>query len=827
MSDAGWVIVSYVVLFVLAGAGWPWFLLGFRPNAENGAWASDRRPRDLSFPLAKSAGLILVSYLTWLLGFAGVPATTATVWIIAAAVGFAGWVLVLARRSWEQLGELWRGHRWAILTSEAVFLVVFLAFCRIRALTPDATFRFDETRRDYDDSASEKFTNLALLNSLWRERTMPPRDTWLAGHPINYYYFGHYQWATFCKMAGMAPRVGFNVGQAALFAMIAANAFSLGLLLTRRAGAGVLASAAVVLTGNPYGCLQLPLQGLKHFQFWQASRIVEGTFTNGQITGPITEFPFFTFILGDFHAHGISFHSFLLALALALIIGRRLFCFGRPTADEADAAPAFSAGIFPWAVAVLPLGLLLAVTAMTNAWDAPMLGLVMFAVLLVCAFERGRASWRAVVGPIGLSAAIGGAAVVFLSPFLATFQFPVGARRDPAAFYLGPLKWLGASHLSEFKDYLMHFGFFLIPATLFLLAQMRGHIRQGPEPSQARGRTALAFGFLVALYVFLFAHRFFLLFFLAALLLLAAVLIGWEMRRSRSSAAEGDASGARIIAYTLTAVGLFLSLFVEVWVVDDGYEGLFERYNTVFKSYNVIWILYAVSFAVLMAEWLAVAKVDGVSALARRRAAIKWAMLGAVLLAGLVYPCAATLARVRATRQRAQMRERVALPRGPALDAVRYFASFNREEYALIEWIEDRLRGKPVVAEGCRATDAYSVQGRIATLTGVRTVLAWPQHEANWRSRVRSSFDPTQTVDIWAEMGQRIADLQQLYTTRDIAAIKVIVKRYAIEYIVIGRWERALYGPEAGRRLRDLYPAYFSNGTTVLLRTDMQPGRRK
>ncbi len=825
MSDAGWVIGSYVVLFLLAATGWPWFLLGFRPDAENGGF--DRSPPDLSFPLAKSAGLILVSYLTWLLGFAGIPVVAVTLWAIAVVVGFAGWVCLLARRSWEQLDTLWRGHRRAILTGEAVFLVVFLAFCRIRALTPDATFRFDESRRDYDDSASEKFTNLALLNSLWRERTMPPRDPWLCGHPINYYYFGHYQWAAFCKMTGMAPRIGFNVGQAALFGMIAANAFSLGLLLTRRAGAGLLAAAAVVLMGNPYGCLQLPLQGLRHFQFWQASRIVEGTFTNGQITGPITEFPFFTFILGDFHAHSISFHSFVLALAVAVIFGRRIFGRGLAEAERAWAARVFSAGPFPLAVSVLALGLLVAVTAMTNAWDAPMLGMVIAAVLLACAFEQEGARWRAVAGPIGLSAAIGVAAIVFLSPFLATFQFPVGARRDPSAFYLGPLKWLGASHLSEFKDYLMHFGFFLIPATAFLHGQLVGHIRQWREPSRTLGRNALAFGLVVALYVFLFAHRFFLLFFLAALLLAAGGLAVLEVRRNRAGAAEDVPPGPRAIAYALTAAGLFLSLFAEVWVVDDGYEGLFERYNTVFKSYNVIWVLYGVSFAVMMAEWLGREKAGGTFVPFRGGMALKWILLGAVLLAGLVYPCAATLARVHGARQRAQARERVALPRGPALDAVRYFASFNHEEYALIEWIQNGLRGRPVVAEGCRATDAYSVQGRIATLTGVRTVLAWPQHEANWRSRVRFSLDPTRMVDIWTEMGQRVADLQQLYTSHDTAVIAAIVKRYAIEYIVIGRWERALYGPQTGRIFRGYYPAYFRNGGTVLLRTDVQPGRRK
>lgn len=803
MSDLLLVIWSYVVLQLMAVAAWPW-LLGFlrRRDSESTHEAQRCLPPDLATPLAKSLGLVLISYTTWLVGFAGVPFFAPTVWAVWAVIGVAGFIV--ARTKPSDILELVRKHRRAIIIGEAVFLVVFLSLCRVRALTPDATFRYDERRRDYDGSASEKFTNLALLNSLYRERYMPPRDSWLAGYPINYYYFGHFECATFCKMAFIPPRVGFNIGQAMVFALLAANAFSLTLHLTRRVSAGLLAAYAVPIMGSPYGFLQLLLQGVRNFQFWDASRIVEGTIINGQLAGPITEFPFFTFVVGDFHAHGISFHSYLLALAIAFLFPcqekwrRRI---GLPTV-----------------LGTALLALLLAVTAMTNTWDAPSLGLLIAAILAVRSLENGRRSLDRVIPallPAALAAVVAG---VLLLPHLATFQLPVGADRDPKAFYLGPLKWLGSTHLSEFKDYMVHFGFMLVPLTLAIHARLFSHIRRCKEARRRFWHNLLGASYVVALYVFLFSQRYFLLFFLGAMIGYSIVLVAVELQTNNgpmTSQNEGVFAGIGV----LSAIAFFLSLFVEVWVVEDGYAGAFERYNTVFKAYNIIWLLYGVSFAAVAATFLPQLNRDWRS-LVHIRTAWPWAALVAVLVTGSVYPYASTAARKRELQMRVRFRERIALPAGPALDAIRYYASVNRNEYRLIEWISHAIADKPVIAEGCVGTSAYTIQSRIATFTGLRTVLAWPQHEANWRSQIRSSHDLAQTVPIWSEMSQRINDLASLYKTQDKAVINSIIRTYYIDYILVGKLETSLYGPSAGQYLRQIFKPVFESGDTILLKTD-------
>ena len=810
MSDLLLVLRSYAVLQLLGLAAWPSLSLALRTRGQGLQDGSLL----ISLGLSKSLGLVLISYLVWLMSFAGVPISATTVWITCGSLGFLG--LWISKSYLATALKLLKKRRATILVAEALFLVVFLILAGIRALTPDATFTTDANGRVYDSLGSEKFTNLALLTGIHRQSHMPLLDSWLSGYPSNYYYFGHFQWATFGKMAGLSPRVVFTVGQAGTFALTALNSYMLGFLLTGRVPAGVLALFAIVFMGTPYGVMQLLLEGFTGFRFWDTSRIVEGTITSTGTEGPITEFPFFTFILGDFHAHGISFHTMLLAMTLGFFF---------PAAQvKAQNRPG---NTIPIGVSVaLLLSFLLAITAMTNMWDAPMLGLLVFVILTVRFLVSGRSQPAAARMAVWICVIIGAMALVFLAPYLRTFRLPVGTARDPGAFYIGPLKWLGESHLSEFKDYMMHFGFLAIPVVLAIHARLIFHIK-GMKILKQRG-WANSFGasYLVALLVFLFAQRYFLLLFLGAMICSALVLLRMETRNweDRVIILTSEAGGNLVPEHRLyaaiaglAAVGFFLSLFVELWVIEDSYVGPYERYNTVFKAYNVIWLLYGICFAGCTSAFLSQVAETWKSP-KRRQTVWIWAGLLGFLIAGAIYPVAATGVRVHRHARRLSSERRDRLPAGSVFDATRYYASVNPDEYRLLELIDSHVAGRPVVAEGCRLRKvSYTLQSRIATFAGVRTVLAWPPHESNWRGVVDSSFHPGQAVWIEDEMRQRTEDLHALYTSADEAMIRQILSRYQIEYIIIGDWERALYGPAAGATLATIFRPVYESRRAILL----------
>ena len=76
--------------------------------------------------------------------------------------------------------------------------------------------------------------------------------------------------------------------------------------------------------------------------------------------------------------------------------------------------------------------------------------------------------------------------------------------------------------------------------------------------------------------------------------------------------------------------------------------------------------------------------------------------------------------------------------------------------------------------------DDYTEGGRISAATGLPTLLQWPGHEVQWRG----------TDEL---LRGRRDDLKLLYTSSDTNAVRSVVTRYDITYVVVGPRERADY----------------------------------
>ena len=162
--------------------------------------------------------------------------------------------------------------------------------------------------------------------------------------------------------------------------MIAVASFGLVYVLIRHSGRGRGAGLAyglvgpvlVVLVGKLAGLFEglgglFPEQG---WWWWRATRVID-TLADGQsLDYTITEFPFFSFILGDLHAHVTSLPFLLQFLTLAL----NLFLSSRKIGlDWLRSNP------LEFGAVALALGSL----SFINSWDFPtyaaILGLLLFA----------------------------------------------------------------------------------------------------------------------------------------------------------------------------------------------------------------------------------------------------------------------------------------------------------------------------------------------------------------------------------------------------------------------------------------------------------------
>jgi YYY domain-containing protein len=194
-------------------------------------------------------------------------------------------------------------------------------------------------------TGTEKPMDLAILAACLRPQPLPPEDPWLAGFPLRYYFFGMLPWVLPAKLLGLAPDEAYNLLvplHGALTVQLAMGvAGALGVTGFWRALSGFLA----VFAGTPQGFLQLASSGsLQGVDLWASSR---------GIAGAITEFPLFTFWLGDLHPH-------LLCLPwVQAAVGTGVAC--REGVSRA------------W----LGASLLWGAAAAANPWAAPMVGLVL------------------------------------------------------------------------------------------------------------------------------------------------------------------------------------------------------------------------------------------------------------------------------------------------------------------------------------------------------------------------------------------------------------------------------------------------------------------
>ncbi|MEE9284563.1 MAG: DUF2298 domain-containing protein, partial [Dehalococcoidia bacterium] len=302
-------------------------------------WLPDR-----GYGFSRALGLLLFGYLFWILGTARVVPNSR-------AGAIAVFVLVLALSG----AVLWRRRRavvaflrrrWGlVLATEAVFLAVFVIWGVLRSYSPEIAH-------------TEQPMDFALLNGILQSPNFPPNDPWYAGEPITYYYFGYLMSAGMTHLTGIGSAITYNLSLMAIAGMAATGVMSLvyNLVVSMRGPGGSRAGlgaavmfgvAAVVLLlfmGNLVGLLEffqanefgsdgfwswIAIDGLDGrdrgsswfpsdtWWWWRSTRVINTFVDGGGIDYTITEFPFFSFMLGDLHPHVMSLPFVLLAIGLS------------------------------------------------------------------------------------------------------------------------------------------------------------------------------------------------------------------------------------------------------------------------------------------------------------------------------------------------------------------------------------------------------------------------------------------------------------------------------------------------------------------------------
>ncbi|MCH7511556.1 MAG: hypothetical protein IIB19_04210, partial [Chloroflexi bacterium] len=710
---------------------------------------------------------------------------------------------------------------------------------------------------------------------------------WFSGGYINYYYFGQFMTGNLIKLTGILPEVAFNLAVPLFFSISVAATFSLGYnlaeasrrMIRRRPGwlrirpwtavlAGLLAVFLVLIAGNlnsanlmknqletispwqtdvPFveyvpavigGGAELVFGGgeLGRYDYWDPSRAIKTDPGNNAIT----EFPYFTFLFADLHAHlmAIPFTILSLGLGLALIMGAKSEAKGGGSSNRGSSSGRWKR-LLPVVGLVALLGLVLGATRWTNSWDYPTYLIAGLAAVVLAervrsgGFDLAMLRRTALLG--GLLALL---SVAFFQPFSSNYALPAtGFQAMPEGLPRTP-----------FHQYLSHFGLFIFMAGSMLTFFSYRFVRRHGAARSFLALVSTSLGVLVATTLVvgfagpasdyipgievtgLSAETFlneiftntipvaaFSLFGLAV-----AILLVWDELRSRRPDTH-----IRLLVLGLIGLALLLSAAVEIAVLNPD----IGRQNTVFKFYLQIWILLALasSFSVwylaaaLAERWTSIgewfsAKLDRPSIAVPRLAF--GVMLAILLVAVLAYPIQATRWRVRlpdrfldTTVAGEQVAAGGVTNNGLAFmeTAVYGYQGQSIEmkyDYDAILWLRDNVAGSPVIIEGIATGPYVSTRSRISINTGLPTVLGWDFHQIQQRGKFASG------------VAERSQDIATFYSTTDPAEAERILVKYGISYVIVGQLERFFYPAEGiakfdslnGRSLELVY----SNSQTAI-----------
>jgi uncharacterized membrane protein len=241
----------------------------------------------------------------------------------------------------------------------------------------------------------------------------------------------------------------------------------------------------------------------------------------------------------------------------------------------------------------------------------------------------------------------------------------------------------------------------------------------------------------------------------------------------------------------LILVGIGLTLIPEFVYLRDQFGW---RMNTIFKFYFQTWILWGLAAAYtsvvlwheLKKSWKVVFRLG-------------WIIL---ILMSLAYPVFGLWTKTNKFN-----------PDQWTLDGNYFQGKYNEKEMEAIHWLEQAPLG--VVAEASSSTASYSSYTRVATLSGLPTIIGWPGHESQWRGGAR-------------EIGSRLADIELLYRTSSWNEAQTILKQYNIRYIFIGNLERSTYKVNDIKFQQNLKPV-FQNESVIIYEfpnaTGIQPNQ--
>ncbi len=802
------------------------------------------------FFLSQAMGLILTSLVLWTLTHLKVFRLNVLCIILSALIVAA--ICYIPKTFRKSLTDKMtsQGFVEAIVIEETAFIIVFFLMCYFKGFLPDI-------------NGQEKYMDYGFIMSMLRDDTLPAHDMWLSGYSINYYYFGQFIWAVVIKLTGVAPAAGYNLAMCSATAIPFAMSFSIGKFLIEAAVergfidnkiikyvAGFFTACAVSLWGNSHSFFydekSVGNSLLQTFKSWgievgktdgffypDSTRYI-GWNPEIEINGgdhTIHEFPFYSYIVGDLHAHVISMTIVLLitAIILALIASVEL-----PSQNElrvkgslenlssgsSRLIPEFDSSV---TLHLILCGILLGCAQMTNYWDFLIYFIYCAMGLLIVNTIRS-VKFVTPVGIFVFIANVGGILLIYLSKGSSPLMLFILETVLAAASFLFCVVSPSALPRTSFQMSFL-FSFASLTALPFnlnfdMISNSLGKV-QNRSPFY---QLFILYGTHVIITVTFF-------------IIVFALKNYNYLSNTKAKKVSGNASviGENeectnpvqaffyrrnlidIFVCGMVVVGLMMITAPEIFYVRDIYTYGYLRSNTMFKFCFAAFIILSIAMIYAVTRLLWFVNKHGKYSSAFFAVAI-------VFIIMLFVPAHYTMV---------TLKQRCGEDLSPAnykgIDGTNYLTYYTssavEESYAgnlmsyklCSDWFNKEIKGSHVICEAYG--DSYTDKCLISAYTGNPTVFGWLTHE--WLWRFHGIVDEKKDIlvsdpanDVWAlYITPRHEDVDTIYWSDSIEEVQALIDKYHIEYIVMGDIERYQFGYDNTETFKQLGERVFAYDT--------------
>lgn len=654
----------WLILFSIGLINFPITFILFKKFSDSG-WA-----------LSKILGLALISFTFFVLSSLKIlPISQASIFLAVMALFIFG--ILIFRKYRKEIILNTSTKKLAIITGEFLFLLGLFSLSYVRAHQPDI-------------HGLEKFMDFGFINSILRSDFLPPQDMWYSGSSINYYWFGHLYTALLTKLTSIPSDITYNLMLGAILGFGLSATFSIVSSLFEKFGkkalvAGLLSAFLLSLGGNFHTPYYVVKDGYEKYWYPDATRFIGYNPDTNDKT--IHEFPSYSFIVSDLHAHLMDFPFVL--LFLATLLSQIKFANKKKVLTPQ----------------LLLMGILLGIMFSTSTWDFGVYLIVAGFTFLLSSLSTERLNFKIILGAIRPSVIIVIIGILTALPFILNFN----------------------------------------------------SIAQGISLVNAKTpiwQLLILWGFP---------------------LLISSVFFVYLARSKKVSPSES------FVLSLITAAWVFIAL-PEIFYVKDIYSGSHQRANTMFKLTYQAFVMFYLSSGYIIVKTLTSIK------------SLPFKFLVALVYSGVI----ASLLIYPYFGLKSYYGE---LKNYKGLSGVEWLSSSFPGEYAAVAWLNDNVRGQPIILEA--PGDSYTDYNVISSYTGLPTVSGWFVHEWLWRGS--------------AEIPQeRVSAISTIYTSEDFEETKRLLNKFKVEYVIVGYFEKEKFPELKEGKFSQLGNVVFASGGTTI-----------